>query len=69
MTDTILKFTMRCRVCKNTVPYMIDEDDPYYKGVNLALRKNHNFAIKDYCGICDKETSFGVVYPELQTDK
>lgn len=66
MTDTTLRFTMRCRKCKNTVPYMIDDDDPYYKSVNAALAKNHNFAFKDYCGCCNAEQSFGVVYPAMK---
>jgi hypothetical protein len=66
MTDTTLRFTMRCCKCKNTVSYMIDEENTYYKGINIALLKNKSFMFKDYCGICNKETIFGVVYPEMK---
>lgn len=64
--DNTTRFNMRCRECKNIVPYMADEaNNDYYKAVKLATSKRHNFAFRDYCGYCDKETAFGVVYPEI----
>lgn len=69
MTSEEMRFNMRCRVCKNIVPYMADEaNGDYYKTVRKATKGRKHFTFKDYCGYCCAESLFYVTYEKFNQE-
>lgn len=62
MSQPEIEFKMRCEKCKNIVRYALTKTHERYEVISKAIRHQHRFAFKDFCGFCDQKTGFVAAY-------